>query len=108
MLAAIPKRTHEMELVKLTLSLVSSRESEIPQALKDFFTTVVTQAKALAANPRTPPESLIPEAIDLALEMVEEEAFWDTITPVSNFDGLTPDVAERLLTFMGGPAAYQS
>lgn len=108
MLAAAPEKSRSLELVKLVLLLVSeNEEGTIPAGLKDEFIRIIEQARQLAVDPQTPQEKVIPESIDLALEMQAIGSVSDAIKQVTDFDAITPLVADKLLSAMETHPVYQ-
>lgn len=99
MLSATPDKDRSLELIKLILSYVS-QDQNVPDSVQRHFIQVVEQAKRLANDPRDVSEDLIPESIDLALEMKMANDFSSEINNVSDFNKITPALASRLLQSM--------
>jgi len=100
MIAAAPYHNENLEILKLTLSLISSNEKKIPSSLKERFKTTIEQAMELVQDPSTVSKDTLSESIDLALEMKHHEKLTAEISKISSFEDITPEVASRLLSEM--------
>lgn len=100
MLAAAQNDPYEMELFRLTLSLISKEEENIPSKLQKYLEKIINQAQNLAKNPTSINKNILPEAIDLALEMRLHENVSQQINHLSNYASITPYIARELLSTM--------
>lgn len=108
MLAAAPSpQSDSLELIRLALSMVRSGEPNIPDSLKIYFSTVIEQARTLAGDPSSVQGEVLPEAIDLALEIRSVKEFSDEIERIESVDTLSPGVATKLLSVMEKHPVYQ-
>lgn len=93
------KCTREAELFKTALSLAASG-SIVPNEIKDYFASVLMQAKELVRHPESVKPDILPEAIDLALEIKNVEALSDSLQSVEKLDSLTVVQASEILRKM--------
>jgi len=108
MLAAAPSpQSDSLELIRLALSMVRSNEPNIPESLITYFAQVLEQARVLAGDPSKAEGQVLPEAIDLALEIRSVKEFSDELEKVKSIDKLTPDIARKLLSVMEEHPVYQ-
>lgn len=108
MLAATPStRQNPLELVRLALSMVEAGERDIPESLKKYFLAVLSQARTLAKDPPEAHGELLPEAIELALEIRTMKEFSEEIDRIETVDKISPDVAKKLLSAMEQSPVYQ-
>ncbi len=109
MLAAAPSQQRDsLELIRLALSMVRNGEPNIPKSLTEYFSTVLQQAKALALDPSQPQAELLPEAIDLALEIQSVKEFSDELKKVESIDKIPPGIAKKLLIVMEKHPVYSN
>ncbi len=109
MLAATQDQQRDsLELVRLALSMVQSGDKKIPESLKDYFSKVLQQARVLAADPSKTEEDILPEAIDLALEIRSVEEFSRELKNVEDVDNLAPEIAGKLLFAMEKRPVYSN
>lgn len=107
MLAATPQNSQSLELVKLVLSLISSGNDQIPEPLKQHASLVFSQAKSLAEKPSSVTVDILPESINLALEMRLIDELSKEMEEVSDIESITPALANRLLTTMESRSVYK-
>lgn len=106
MLAAFPERSgSSLDLVTLVLSMIAKNGQTVPQQLKTLLVNVISEAKALAQDPKRQGTVRYPESILLALEMRDEADLADSVMHVTNFESIGPEVANRMLSFMGHHSA---
>jgi hypothetical protein len=99
MLAAAPKRQDKsLDLFCLALTLICKKEDNIPASLKTYFEEVVSQARVLARDPTQVQGRIMPEAIQLALEMRRAKQFSTQIEGVNGVDSVTPEIAGNILS----------
>jgi hypothetical protein len=98
MLAATsPREGQRIEQLLFALSLIGRGDTAVPAALREYLQTVLHQAKELAANPAQAGGPLLPEAIQLALEMRKREALSSQMQSVKDESAVTADDANKLL-----------
>jgi hypothetical protein len=97
MLAAVPTdESRILELFNLALK-IRLEQRELSPDLKDYFNSILRQAKELANNPRSISGNISPEAIQLARQLQETNALRDAVLNVSDIGGVSPAVADRIL-----------
>jgi hypothetical protein len=97
MLAAARNPSGPLGLVRLVFSLVGAREANISDGLKEHIVAVIHQAQGLARDPESFEGTIYPEAIELAIQMRTERSFGDSISKISDFASIEPDLARQLL-----------
>jgi len=107
MLAAAPSRNNLLELIRLALTMVSSDQKNIPESLKQHVYVVLKQAIQLAEAPKQVTGEILPESIELAIEIRDEKNLTSDIDSLADFDNITPDLAYRLLQRMETHSVYQ-
>lgn len=105
MLAAVPRDARVLELVKLALSLLSHNQ-RVPDSLQDHLNKVLRQAKGLATDRKEVYPDLLPEAIDLALEIKMDARLAQELEQISSLQGINAETATRLLSAMRNVSAY--
>lgn len=100
MLAAAATYPETLELFRLVLSLQSSHYEDIPYSLEERFNLVLTQAKQLANSPDSAVRGMLPESVDLALEILSMDNLAQNIAKVSSLGGMSPNLAKRILQEM--------
>lgn len=108
MIAATQKNIFELEAFRLVLSMCALEEKNIPAEMKEFFNTVLAQAKTLATNPSNVSSGTLPEAIDLALEIQSSSEISSNVSAIENYEGLTPALASTLLNKMENCSVCQN
>lgn len=97
MLAAMPAEdTRTLDMFRLALSLVS-HEKPAPDQLKTYFESVLSQARALRENPNSAEGPLMPEAIQLAVELDAWDDFRAAVDQITELDSVTAEQAGRIL-----------
>lgn len=97
MLAAAPQTESKvLHLFCLALCL-ASRGENIPQGLKDYFDSIVSQARILARDASAVKEQIMPGAIQLALEMRRHKDFSSAMDNISDVNMVTPEVANKIM-----------
>ena len=91
-----------LELFRLVLSLQSSHYEDIPYPLEERFNLVLTQAKQLAKSPGETAQGMLPESMDLALEILSMNNLAKNIAKASSLGSMSPNLAKRILTEMNG------
>jgi hypothetical protein len=99
MLAAVSKeQARTLDLFQAVLAFVTlGRSAEIPERVRNHFDAVVGQAKALVADPFSVTGTVMPEAIELALELRQWPDLSSVINNVVSVDTLNPDKARLIL-----------
>jgi hypothetical protein len=98
MLAAAPSPdTEALELFHLALRLLRQGRGRVPPQLAKHVNAVLLQARALADDPRTAKGQLLPEAIQLALQLRTTAQLRDDIHDIADIGSLTPEQASRIL-----------
>jgi len=100
MLSATPNKQFELELFRLALSLCVTEKETVPTSLRKHFNKVLSQAKRISDKPNKISKTILPEAVELALEMRSHEDILSDISKINDFDQLTPDTASHLLNSM--------
>ncbi len=100
MLAATPNNAQGLGLLRLILTLVGENNGNIPASLKSRLETVIAQAKHLNADPTSIQQAVLPESIELALEMKVDQELADELESITNFDSIGSERATRILKEM--------
>jgi hypothetical protein len=100
MLAAAPATEDRiLELFRLALGIAGSN-NVVPPQLVQYFNKVLSQARALDKDPTVQPTEVLPESVQLALDLRERAALRDAVTEIRSLSDLTParaaDVLRRL------------
>lgn len=106
MLVSARKGSDTLGLVKLALSLISAEDKNIPSSLVDHFNVVIAQAKDLAIQPTSVPDQVLPESIELAIEIKNIKDLSNDLNGITNLENITPDLANSLLRQMEKHAVY--
>lgn len=100
MLAAMPADDARiLDMFRLALSIVSHGKSA-PDQLRAYFESVLNQARALRENPGSVSGPLMPEAIQLAIELDALDEFRVAIDDITELNSITPDQANNILGSM--------
>ena len=98
MLAAVPtEQTRVLELFSLALSMVGAGRRDIPLPLASYFNNVLEQARRLASEPAAVHGQILPEAIQLALDLRNVAAIRDAMNGVRSIDMISPEQAQKAL-----------
>ena len=89
-----------LELFRLVLSLQSSHYEDIPYSLEERFDLMLTQAKQLAECPGKAVHGMLPESVDLAMEILSTNNLAENIAKASSLGSMSPNLAKRILTEM--------
>ncbi len=89
-----------LDLFRLTLTLIESGETNIPTTLKDYFTEILNQAKAIAHDPNLVSNLTKPEAIELAVDVRDIDDFLDQLDQLEGIESVSPEIATQLLKKM--------
>lgn len=100
MLAAISDNPRPLELVKLVLTMVANEGDNIPPTLKQFLIDVISEARVLTQDPSHAANIKNIEAIQLALEMKSAQNLVDTLSGVTTFESIRPQLANEMLKTM--------
>lgn len=100
MLAAAPRSNQALELLRLVFSLVEQRNATISDELKGHTMSVIRQAAELSSNPGAFHGQLMPEAVELAVEMTSAAELADELAQVTTFEKLQPELVKRVLQQM--------
>ena len=95
-----PESPRRLELFCLVLVMVNRGNRAVPLPLAVHFNCVLTQAKALASDPRQLSPQTIPQAVQLANEMRCFGELRDTFLQVASLEDVSPEVAHRALQNM--------
>ena len=97
MLAAVPApEARILELFRLTLG-ISLTERAVPDQLIQYFNRVLAQARALDRDPTGHLNEILPEAVQLALDIRERDSLRQAVTEIESFSDLTPTKAADVL-----------
>ncbi len=95
MLAAAPE-SRVLELFRLALIIAQSNRT-VPDQLINYFNTVLSQARALDDNPTSKISAIMPEAIQLALDIRQRDELRQALQGVRSFSDITPTLATDFL-----------
>jgi hypothetical protein len=108
MLAAMPAEDDRiLEMFRLALCLVSHNQSA-PDQLKTYFAKVLAQARSLSKDPKSVDEQLMPEAIQLAVELDMLKDLRTAIAGVTELSALSATKAATILESMEHDIASES
>lgn len=99
MLAAIPITSSSLDLIKVALSLVAANQQNVPQRLQTFVEEVIADAVRLAAGDRNY-HARHREAIDLALELRQDQTLAEDMGHIQSFKNIRPEAAAKMLASM--------
>lgn len=100
MIAASPNRFASLELVQLTLSLLSRSASEIPVEIGHDFIRIIEQANQILQDPKLAADSKRdwqPEAISLALLMQRKADIAQALSDVTAIENINETLAQQVL-----------
>jgi len=98
MLAATPSQeSRVLTLFQLALRLVGQSEQPISPEMHTYFNRVLHQAKALNQDPSSITGGLLPEAIQLALNMRELEELRGVLSDADDLASVSPALADSIL-----------
>lgn len=101
MLAATPIDSQGLGLLRLILTVVSERSGSIPEPLQNHLLAVISQAKLLNVDPTAIKQAIMPESIELALEMKVEKGLANELESITTFDTIGAERADRILKEIG-------
>lgn len=96
-----------LDLFKLALTMAQYQDGSVPQSLQDYFIQTLNEAKAVAQNPQNIPSNISPEAIELAVDILNGR-FDNDFEGIKRFNQITPAVAKSLLENMEAYPVYQN
>jgi hypothetical protein len=97
MLAAAPAPEARMlELFRLALGIAHARRT-VPDQLIEYFNTILSQARELDRDPTTRLDSVMPEAIQLALDLRVRSELRRAVSGINSFNDVTPTNAADVL-----------
>ncbi|WP_157861920.1 hypothetical protein [Methylobacterium sp. Leaf361] len=98
MLAAAPaEETRVLALFQLALRLIRQGQGGVPPELERYFNSVLAQARSLSNDPRAVQGQLLPEAIQLALDIRDLDGLKDEIEGAHDASTVSPALADRIL-----------
>lgn len=98
MLAAVPAEDARiLEVFRLALAMVGQGKSDIPPQLVSYFDTVLEQARRLSIDPKSVSSPIMPEAIQLALEL-RGKPFRDAVGDITTLSAVSPSQANEVLS----------
>lgn len=98
MLAAVPSDAdRRLELFRLALLLNSRSNAELPSALATYFNEILSQARSLILDPNRISNLQMPQAIQLANEMLSNDRLRALLEGVESIDDMSRERAERAL-----------
>jgi hypothetical protein len=99
MLAAAPAEDARiLEVFRLALAMVGQGKSDIPPQLVSYFDTVLEQARRLSTDPKSVSSPIMPEAIQLALELRDFKSFRDAVDGITTLSAVSPSQANEVLS----------
>lgn len=108
MLAATSTQSRDsLELVRLALLMISTGNQNISEPLKTYCGQVMAQAREVVDNPSRIDAGILPEAIDLALEIRESEGLTAEMGRFTSMDNVTPVLAKEILTNMEAHSVHK-
>ena len=99
MIAASPNKFASLELVQLTLSLLSRSAADVPLEIKQDLMQIILQAQSLLADPIQAADGdkdWQPESISLALLMRRQSEIADALSNVRTIENLDAAIAKRV------------
>jgi hypothetical protein len=97
MLAATPApEARILELFRLALGIAHSNRA-VPDRLVEYFNTVLSQARLLDSDPTATLDRVMPEAIQLALDLRERAELRQAVEDIASFQDVTPTKAAAVL-----------
>jgi hypothetical protein len=98
MLAAVPaQETRNLELFQLALRLVEQGRADIPAQLATYFDTVLKQALLLAKDPTAVSGKILPESIQLALELKKVSILRSAVDEANTLSAISRERAKIIL-----------
>jgi len=88
-------------MFRLALAIANSNDP-VPDALADYFTRVLSQARDLDRDPSITMESVLPEAIQLALDLRERDGLRDAVEGIQSLKTVSPSQAAEVLRRLEG------
>ena len=77
--------------------MVGSGAREVPPPLASYFDKVLEQARRLAKEPTAAQSGILPEAVQLALDIRDVSAFREAIDDVQSIKTMKPEQAQKAL-----------
>lgn len=101
MLTAVPsENSRSLEVFKLVISMFRDDARSVPEHLKSYFDLTLGQAINLSKGLWSEVPDPKPEAIHLAMYLVNSEEVGESFKSVSSFKQLNHELAERILASM--------
>jgi len=97
MLATPAVEQNGFDLFCLGLTMIGRGDTDMPAPLKAHLVAVITQAMTLAENPDRIEGALLPEAIQLALEIRDGGQLSAIIKKLGSPQSITPALANEIL-----------
>jgi hypothetical protein len=94
--AAAAPEARILQLFRLALDIAVA-ESTVPAQLIEYFNRVLSQARALDRDPSSKVESVMPEAIQLALDIRERAELRQAVSDIQSFNDVSPNKAAEVL-----------
>ena len=98
MLAAETPTSEWFGVFEIALILAADENKDVPEDLRRYFNTIINQTKCLIENRCSDEISLLPEAIDLAYRVKDENVLKDNFYKIENIENITPVVAKEVLS----------
>lgn len=99
MLAAVPSEADKrLELFRLALLLSSRGSSTLPPRLGEYFDLLLRQAQSLVRNPDEISAAQLPQAMQLASELMSNRELSAALSEVRSAEDLSPAVALKALS----------
>ncbi len=97
MLAALPApEARTLELFRLAL-LIAQLKERVPDELAAYFDRVLSQARVLERDPTARLESVMPEAVQLALDLRARNGLRLAVEDITSMTNVTPTKATDVL-----------
>ena len=106
-IAATPDLDNNLGLFKVALVAIVKGQ-QVPESLKEHVISVLTQAVEVLQDPQNIPASVVPEALELAVQISKfgelQRSLEDNFAAYTN----SPEKAKELLEKVDGKFAYAS
>lgn len=98
--AELGRNSKNLHLVMLALELTSRNEPDMPDSLQSYLSRIVHEAAELATDPHKLSPASSPEAISLALQIIDNSDLMENIDSLAGSTRITPELASIFLRRM--------